>query len=102
MKQLRKRGGFMDRTYAYVDKPVHLSFPRGVQSDEHKVLYALWREGGQCIANIEVLTDIPADGVTKAVARLAGRRAVEVDDDRLEPLTMCVLSKELIKKFALP
>lgn len=80
----------------YLAAPSHLCFPDSVETSHQKILYALWREGAQCIASIAMLTSMSTTEVTDVVKQLAAKGRVTVDDPQLNPLTMCSLSKAFV------
>jgi hypothetical protein len=85
---------------AYIDYALHLSFPREVKSIEHKVLYTLWREGAQCIANLGLLTGTDLSELSGAVLSLAENGQVDVANQPVGPFTMCSLNKKFIKSLS--
>jgi len=77
---------------AFIGDALEISFPATVKTVEDRLLFALWREGAQCIANLGVLLGTSSGQVAEAVLDLRERGKVTVRGDVLAPLTMCHLS----------
>jgi len=75
-----------------IEDASHISFPDDVSSVEDKVLFTLWREGPQCVANLGVLMGLSSvTTVQDAVGNLALRGKIRFSGSSADPLTICIL-----------
>ncbi|MEY2932578.1 MAG: hypothetical protein RL033_3327 [Pseudomonadota bacterium] len=79
----------------FFDSSLRLGLPTHLSTVDNKVLFTLWREGSQCVANIGVLAGVDTSEVTDAVSRLQEAGKVRVDGDRANPFSMCSLGNRV-------
>lgn len=65
------------------DIGLRLVFPEAVDTPEKKVIYALYKEGDQCLCNLKLLTGLPQDLLTGALRTLS--KSGPVKKEKLPP-----------------
>lgn len=79
----------------FLDSSLQLGLPSHLATVESKVLFTLWREGSQCVANIGVLTGVETSKVTDAVNRLRQSGKVQVVGEHDGPFSVCSLREDV-------